>query len=118
MRGGLVPDVGRWPVHPRGKTWYDDHLTAMIEACGATAIRLGNGPGELFRTRHGPCGAVVDVTLTMIRCGGWVCQWCRRAAPEVRFAALPVKQRPRAAETCARRRAPHLAMARRHLRAP
>ena len=35
----------------------------MIAACAATAILLGCGPGESFRTRHTPCGALVDVTL-------------------------------------------------------
>lgn len=81
--------LGRWPVLPRGKTWCDAHLDAMVAACGATALRLGEGPSELFRTRHDACGAVVDVTLPMIRRGGWTCQWCRRALNAARTAELP-----------------------------
>lgn len=75
---------------PRGKTWCDGHLSAMIAACDAATVQLGNGPGDLFRTRHNPCGAVVDVTLPMIRRGGWVCRWCKEAGDAAKFAALPI----------------------------
>lgn len=85
--------VGRWPVSPRGKAWCDAHLEAMVTACDATALRLGDGPGALFRTRHNPCGAVVDVTLPMIRRSGWVCHWCKCASQTAQIAAYPFRVR-------------------------
>lgn len=67
-------------MSPRGKTWCDACLERMISACGAAPLQLGDNPGDLFRTRHNACGAVVDVTLPMIRRGGWVCRWCKLTA--------------------------------------
>ena len=69
----------RWPRRNRGMGYCDSCLTHLVEACDATVMRLGDGPRERFRTRHNPCGAVVDVSLAMIRRGGWVCQMCKRS---------------------------------------
>jgi hypothetical protein len=46
-------------------------------ACDATVVRLGDHARARFRTRHNPCGAVVDVSLPMLRRGGWTCQMCK-----------------------------------------
>jgi hypothetical protein len=69
----------RWLRRNRGLGFCDACLTAQVEACAATVVRLGDGPRERFRTRHNPCGAVADVSLAMIRRGGWVCQMCKWA---------------------------------------
>ena len=68
----------RWSRRNRGLGFCDACLTALVTACDATVVRLGDGPRDRFRTRHNPCGAVVDVSLAMVRRGGWVCQMCRR----------------------------------------
>lgn len=66
----------RWPRRNRGLGFCDTCLTELVHAAGATVVRLG-GPQAKFRTRHDACGAVVDVSLAMIRRGGWVCQMCK-----------------------------------------
>lgn len=67
----------RWPRRNRGMGFCDACLTGLVQACDATVVRLGDGPRDRFRTRHNPCGAVVDVSLAMLRRGGWVCQMCK-----------------------------------------
>lgn len=72
----------------RSLGWCDFCLTDLVAAAGATAIKLGDGPRERFRTRHNACGAVVDVSLPMMRRGGWVCQICKHLESGPRWRAL------------------------------
>lgn len=68
----------RWPRRTRAIGFCDECLTALVEACDATVVRLGDDARARIRTQHNPCGAIVDVLLPMIRRGGWVCQMCKR----------------------------------------
>ncbi|MGY1738376.1 hypothetical protein [Geodermatophilus sp. SYSU D00684] len=67
----------RWPRRNRGMGFCDACLTGLVQVCDATVVRLGDGPRDRFRTRHDPCGAVADISLAMLRRGGWVCQMCK-----------------------------------------
>ncbi len=78
----------RWPRRNRGLGFCDPCLTRLVQACDATVVRLGNGPRDRFRTRHNPCGAVVDVSLAMVRRGGWVCQMCKWLQLGPRYRAM------------------------------
>lgn len=64
----------RWPRRNRTVGFCDECLTALTAACNATVVGLGDHARDRFRTRHNPCGAVVDVSLSMLRRGGWTCQ--------------------------------------------
>ena len=55
-----------------------------MQACDATVVQFGDGARDRFRTKHNPCGAVVDVSLGMLRRGGWVCQMCKLSGTDPR----------------------------------
>lgn len=81
-------NTSRWPRRNRSQGWCDACLTNMVQAAGATVVALGDGPRDRFRTRHDACGAVVDVSLAMIRRGGWVCQACKWLELGPRYRAM------------------------------
>lgn len=69
----------RWP-RPRGRLAFcDGCLDDMAAAHMAQIVHAGNDTRARFRVRHDPCGAIVDVSLPMLR-RGWVCQACKLAA--------------------------------------
>lgn len=70
--------TSRWPRPRRTVGFCDECLVEMVQACSASVVTLPNGPRDRIRTRHDPCAAIVDVSLAMLRRGGWVCQMCRR----------------------------------------
>lgn len=67
----------RWPRVRRAIGFCDHCLTELIAKCDATPVTFGDEACARFRTRHNPCGAIVDISLPMIRRGGWVCQMCK-----------------------------------------